>query len=334
MDRIQIFVSYSHDNNDWVANGGEYNFIPWLQKQLVRHHVVFWIDNELREKHVGEKYRKKIKENIDNSDIALLLISQEFASSEFITTCELPWIKEAYDAKKIKIIPLLLTRVSPLDKPNIAWVDDVQFIPDNVKPLLDYTGDKIQWSNTKQAILETIGNKIIAIRNKEGSEPPLSSADKEHGVAEFNKGLDCDKSGNHSEAVEWYRKAAAQGHAAAQYNLGVCYSEGWGVEEDKSEAVEWHRKAADQGHAAAQYFFGCCYFSGEGVEEDKSKAIEWYRKAADQGLAEAQYALGSCYEYGDGVKQNIDLAIKWYRDAAKQGREDSIEALKCLGVSL
>ena len=33
---------------------------------------------------------------------------------------------------------------------------------------------------------------------------------------------------NDTEAVKWYRKAAEQGDASAQYNLGVMYANGWG----------------------------------------------------------------------------------------------------------
>jgi TPR repeat protein len=51
--------------------------------------------------------------------------------------------------------------------------------------------------------------------------------------------------------VKWYRKAADQGYAAAQYNLGVCYDNGGGVVQDKAEAVKWYRKAADQGNVEA-----------------------------------------------------------------------------------
>jgi TPR repeat protein len=48
------------------------------------------------------------------------------------------------------------------------------------------------------------------------------------------------------------RKAADQGHAKAQYNLGVMYEKGEGVQQNYSEALKWYKKAADQGHAGAQ----------------------------------------------------------------------------------
>ena len=56
---------------------------------------------------------------------------------------------------------------------------------------------------------------------------------------------------DYREAVKWFRKAAEQGHAGAQANLGFMYDRGWGVPEDDREAVKWFRKAAEQGHAGA-----------------------------------------------------------------------------------
>ena len=42
-------------------------------------------------------------------------------------------------------------------------------------------------------------------------------------------------------------QAAAQGDAAAQFNLGNMYKDGRGVRQDDAEAVRWYRQAAAQG---------------------------------------------------------------------------------------
>ncbi len=55
-------------------------------------------------------------------------------------------------------------------------------------------------------------------------------------------------------------------------------------EKDPKEAVKWYRKAADQGHAGAQHNLGWMYANGEGGERDPKEAVKWYRKAADQGM--------------------------------------------------
>lgn len=107
--------------------------------------------------------------------------------------------------------------------------------------------------------------------------------------------------GNHAKAFEWNTKAAGQGHAAAQNNLGVMYEFGKGVHQDDQKAVEWYTKAAGQGYAAAQYNLGLMYYSGEGERQDYHKAVEWFTKAANQGYADAQNNLGWIYENGHGV---------------------------------
>ena len=53
------------------------------------------------------------------------------------------------------------------------------------------------------------------------------------------------------------------------------------------EAVQWFRRAAEQGNAAALYMLGACYYNGEGTSEDKTEGIKWLRKAADEGQEDA-----------------------------------------------
>ena len=148
------------------------------------------------------------------------------------------------------------------------------------------------------------------------------------GVDAFNRGLGYYEKKDFKKAVEWYRKSAEQGNAKAQHNLGVCYNNGEGVEQDKEEAVKWYRKAAEQGNADAQLNLGIMYFIGDGVKEDDAEAVKWYRKAAEQGNAKAQAELGMMYEHGWGVAEDGSEAMRWYRKAAEQGDDDAKEALK------
>jgi TPR repeat protein len=125
-----------------------------------------------------------------------------------------------------------------------------------------------------------------------------------------------------SETPQCIQKAAEQGDAEAQYNLGVCYANGQGVAKDEAEAVKWYRKAAEQNLALAQLGLAVCYGSGKGVAKDEGEAVKWYRKAAEQnGLAAvaAQIELFSMYDTGRGVPQDDVAAVEWIRKAAEQG---------------
>jgi myo-inositol-1-phosphate synthase len=85
-----------------------------------------------------------------------------------------------------------------------------------------------------------------------------------------------------------------------------------GVTKDEVEAVKWYGKAAEQGYAEAQYNLGCCYANGTGVTKDEVEAVKWFRKAAGQGYAEAQYNLGLCYANGTGVAKDEVEAYALY----------------------
>ncbi|WP_455512162.1 tetratricopeptide repeat protein [Neisseria lactamica] len=78
-------------------------------------------------------------------------------------------------------------------------------------------------------------------------------------------------------------QAAAQGNAAAQFNLGVMYENGQGVRQDYVQAVQWYRKASEQGDAQAQFNLGVMYAEGRGVRQDLALAQEWYGKACQNG---------------------------------------------------
>jgi len=103
--------------------------------------------------------------------------------------------------------------------------------------------------------------------------------------------------------------------------MGSLYDNGYGVPQDDQEAVRWWRLAAEQGDAAAQFNLGVSYDQGRGVPQDYGEAVRWYRLAAEQGDAYAQFNLGDMYRLG--VLQDYVQAHMWYNLAAAQGQEQA-----------
>ncbi len=94
------------------------------------------------------------------------------------------------------------------------------------------------------------------------------------------------------------------------YEKGIDYHSGRkGLSIDLHESFKWFLKAADQGHASAQYVLGVFYEDGIGVQQDYKHAVYWYQKAADQGDIGSQHQLGRMYEDGSGVKQDYKKAV-------------------------
>ena len=97
--------------------------------------------------------------------------------------------------------------------------------------------------------------------------------------------------GEYGAAFTEWLPLAELGDVEAQFNLGVMYDEGAGVEQDLAVAAEWYRKAAEQGFVDAQTNLGILYFHGLGLERDHNEAARWFQQAADQGDQEAQEYL-------------------------------------------
>ena len=87
------------------------------------------------------------------------------------------------------------------------------------------------------------------------------------------KGVDAYLRGDHATALREWRPLAARGNAAAQYNLGFMYNNGWGVPRNDTQAVKWYRKAAEQGYASAQFNLGIRYRNVHGVPQDHTEAL-------------------------------------------------------------
>lgn len=125
---------------------------------------------------------------------------------------------------------------------------------------------------------------------------------------------------NYIIACQWYMKAANQGEQEAQYALGNIYSSEKIGYKDINKARQWYEKAAEQGHVKAQLNLGFIYDG-----QDLSKARYWYEKAANQGDPNAQIILGLIYEFGHGVRQNYTIAKEWYGKACDKGEQRGCE---------
>lgn len=112
--------------------------------------------------------------------------------------------------------------------------------------------------------------------------------------------------------------AAAQYKVGVLFDYGQ-QAGGRGVAQNPFEALKWYRKAAEQGHARAQRNLGSLYEAGRGAVADPAEAARWYRAAALQGDSFAQYSLGRMYHDGRGVTRQVDRAYAWLVRAVRNG---------------
>ena len=90
--------------------------------------------------------------------------------------------------------------------------------------------------------------------------------------------------------------SALQGHAQAQFEVGVAFATGRAEPEDYAEAARWFEKAAEQGNARAQNGLAILYTKGMGVERDYVQAYVWFELAAER--------------FGQGMRRDQALELR------------------------
>lgn len=115
---------------------------------------------------------------------------------------------------------------------------------------------------------------------------------------------------NEKEAFAWYKKAAQQGYATSQSQIGDFYYFGNFTQRNLKKSFFWHKKAADQGYAKSQYAIAEFYYHGLGdIQEDPEKASFWYEKAADQKHEKARLKLQKIKPRKRGKKRKANTEI-------------------------
>lgn len=81
---------------------------------------------------------------------------------------------------------------------------------------------------------------------------PLAEAGDANAQWMMGQGLLSPPDADPAAALQWFLRAADQGHGLAQRDLGLLYEAGWGVERSLEEAYFWYSLAAlhDSGRAA------------------------------------------------------------------------------------
>lgn len=129
---------------------------------------------------------------------------------------------------------------------------------------------------------------------------------------------------NYAAAADGYRTADG---AAALNNLGVMALRGEGRAPSASVASRRFRAAAAEGSAAARFNLGLMHESGMAAGGMSAAARE-YRIASEMGFAPAQYRLSVILARGEGVERDPEEAERLAEMAAVGGDREAVAALR------
>lgn len=134
-------------------------------------------------------------------------------------------------------------------------------------------------------------------------------------------------------AAALLRNLAEQGHAGAQYGLGVL----GGKRDDEvtgADVQAWLREAAQRGHPSAQLRVGMALLQGEAGQVRAEEGVAWLVRAAEQGNERAMRNLGVVHFTGRGVPKDAVLAYQWFWLASQHGSETARHDVRYLDTLL
>ncbi len=110
----KIFISYSHQDENWKDR---------LQKALkvleLEGHFKVWEDRQIKP---GDDWQLVIKRELNQFDVGIMLISNDFLTSNFIRTKEIPALLNRRDQVGMLLIPLI---IKPCAWQDIPWLSTI-----------------------------------------------------------------------------------------------------------------------------------------------------------------------------------------------------------------
>jgi hypothetical protein len=158
LDRTKVFISYSHKDTEWLER------LQVHLKPLEREgKIERWDDTLIG---AGEKWKEAIRHAITSAKVAVLLVSADFLSSDFIATDELPSLLAAAKAEGTVILPVILSPSWFEQMPNLAQFQSVN--PPS-QPLIGLSKAK------QEAALVQVANRIKQALYPQVSAPSAQS---------------------------------------------------------------------------------------------------------------------------------------------------------------
>jgi uncharacterized protein len=123
--------------------------------------------------------------------------------------------------------------------------------------------------------------------------------------------------------LQWFRKAAKQGHAKANTRVGICFNNKMaGCPQNKKAAFSHFKLAAENGDPEAMYYLATLYLFCDEVKPDVEQGRKWCLKSAKAGYSWAQVTMSWRF-----CTKNPPARIEWLELAAEQGNPTALRDL-------
>lgn len=270
--RPTVFISYSHKDEVWKDE--------WSLNSAYSHKMENWKFGTTAGSRAETNWPPEIEKAIQNRDVAILLISADFLTSNFILKQEVPKLLQRRISEGIRVIPVILRSCAWLQ---VSWLKGIQARPKDGKPLASMNKSKAEIA------LAALAEEVIRL------VPPSSAnltQDGTHFVPPENIFLaklpqtDCTFLGREKE-LKLLDTAWADG---GRTHILVLVA--WGGVGKTALVKRWIDHIKADGWRGAHHVYGWSFYS-QGTKEDRqasedpffAHALDWFKIEYDPKMS-------------------------------------------------
>ena len=165
---LRVFCSYAHRDEHYLEV-----LKTWLVGLEREGLIEQWHDRMIPP---GDEWEEAIAENLENSQLVLLLVTPDFMASQYIYEKEIDRAIERHKRGEARVIPIIV-RPAPWEG---TALDRLQALPKNARAITTWANRDQAWLNVLQGIQQAVEELLFESQDQEATTSPFVEADRRY----------------------------------------------------------------------------------------------------------------------------------------------------------
>ena len=144
---------------------------------------------------------------------------------------------------------------------------------------------------------------------------------------DYAKAFEALERGDYETATFYLSFFASNGDSVAQYNMGLLYRDGLGVEKNPKVALSWFYLAAQQRHMLSNFAIAKLMEKHTYLADGKKGRLHFLKEAAFLGHAIAPLEIGNFYYLRQETKYDLVRAMVWWIVSSDRNAPGAVEMI-------
>ena len=151
---------------------------------------------------------------------------------------------------------------------------------------------------------------------------------------DYAKAFEALERGDYETATFYLSFYASNGDSVAQYNMGLLYRDGLGVEKNPKVALSWFYLAAHQRHMLSNFAIAKLLEKHTDLADREKGRLHFLKEAAFLGHAIAPLEIGNFYYLRQETDYDLVRAMVWWIVSSDRNAPGAVEMISSISPSL